>query len=280
MGEPNVGEEPEEQQDQQATDEHRDHTPDHEDRILSITAISAVVNSVITEQRAGRDQHERHESSKRTREWTTISAIAATAIIALLTLVITHCDTERVIREAQESARVQHADTVAAIAAANRANEISQKSFAADKRAFVFMRGLSHGFWDEKFPSTTFTPIWRNSGGTPAQNLMVWDNCQMGNSTKRLPFENRSNESRFLLGPSSEQGITACGVESVKIRDLTEGRHFYIFGGARYVDIFGTWHKSEFCFQASPSVPMKMRHLPPGSLDPEALKDRLSHAHA
>ncbi|MSP00377.1 MAG: hypothetical protein EXR07_04895 [Acetobacteraceae bacterium] len=29
-----------------------------------------------------------------------------------------------------------------------------------------------------------------------------------------------------------------------------------------------------------PSVPMTVRHLPPGSLDPEVLKDRLSHAHA
>ena len=29
-----------------------------------------------------------------------------------------------------------------------------------------------------------------------------------------------------------------------------------------------------------PSVPTRVRHLPPGSLDPEALKDRLSHAHA
>ena len=32
--------------------------------------------------------------------------------------------------------------------------------------------------------------------------------------------------------------------------------------------------------KAEPSVPMMMRHLPPGSLDPEVLKDRLSHAHA
>ncbi len=31
---------------------------------------------------------------------------------------------------------------------------------------------------------------------------------------------------------------------------------------------------------AQPSVPMMMRHLPPGSLDPEVLEDRLSHAHA
>ncbi len=29
-----------------------------------------------------------------------------------------------------------------------------------------------------------------------------------------------------------------------------------------------------------PSVPTRLRHLPPGSLDPEVLKDRLSHAHA
>ena len=29
-----------------------------------------------------------------------------------------------------------------------------------------------------------------------------------------------------------------------------------------------------------PSVPTRVRHLPPGSLDPEALKDRLSDAHA
>ena len=31
---------------------------------------------------------------------------------------------------------------------------------------------------------------------------------------------------------------------------------------------------------ASPSVPMMMRHLPPGSLDPKARKDFLIHAHA
>ncbi len=29
-----------------------------------------------------------------------------------------------------------------------------------------------------------------------------------------------------------------------------------------------------------PSVPMMMRHLPPGSLDPKARKDSLIHAHA
>jgi hypothetical protein len=32
--------------------------------------------------------------------------------------------------------------------------------------------------------------------------------------------------------------------------------------------------------RSAPSVPMMMRHLPPGSLDPEVLKDRLSHAYA
>src|SRR5271166_5449321 len=31
---------------------------------------------------------------------------------------------------------------------------------------------------------------------------------------------------------------------------------------------------------ASPSVPTMMRHLPPGSLDPQARKDPLAHAHA
>ena len=30
----------------------------------------------------------------------------------------------------------------------------------------------------------------------------------------------------------------------------------------------------------TPSVPMMMRHLPPGSLDPKARKDSLIHAHA
>ena len=33
-------------------------------------------------------------------------------------------------------------------------------------------------------------------------------------------------------------------------------------------------------WRTGPSVPMMMRHLPPGSLDPEVLKDRLSHAYA
>ena len=37
------------------------------------------------------------------------------------------------------------------------------------------------------------------------------------------------------------------------------------------------WEASSF---AVPSVPMMMRHLPPGSLDPKARKDFLIHAHA
>ncbi len=32
--------------------------------------------------------------------------------------------------------------------------------------------------------------------------------------------------------------------------------------------------------ETGPSVPTRLRHLPPGRLDPEALKDRLSYAHA
>ena len=45
-----------------------------------------------------------------------------------------------------------------------------------------------------------------------------------------------------------------------------------------------TWGNSNYggnsSAVASPSVPTRLRHLPPGSLDPEVLKDRLSHAHA
>jgi hypothetical protein len=36
----------------------------------------------------------------------------------------------------------------------------------------------------------------------------------------------------------------------------------------------------ELGFLTTPSVPMMMRHLPPGSLDPKARKDFLIHAHA
>ena len=45
----------------------------------------------------------------------------------------------------------------------------------------------------------------------------------------------------------------------------------------------GLLHSSNeglYALLAKPSVPTRVRHLPPGSLDPEALKDRLSDAHA
>jgi hypothetical protein len=37
---------------------------------------------------------------------------------------------------------------------------------------------------------------------------------------------------------------------------------------------------SPYAGSGKPSVPMMMRHLPPGSLDPKARKDSLIHAHA
>ena len=45
-------------------------------------------------------------------------------------------------------------------------------------------------------------------------------------------------------------------------------------------DVFLDTTHTLFNWATRLSVPTRLRHLPPGSLDPEVLKDRLSHAHA
>jgi hypothetical protein len=47
-----------------------------------------------------------------------------------------------------------------------------------------------------------------------------------------------------------------------------------------WVDRRFTERRSRWIALTRPSVPMMMRHLPPGSLDPKARKDLLIHAHA
>jgi hypothetical protein len=98
----------------------------------------------------------------------------ALAIFSLVTLLVTHADTRRLIKEARIASKQQHDDTSAAIGKAQTANEISQKSLSVVQRPFMYvvetpMVGMLLGTnvrW-------TFPISWENSGTTATKNLYI-----------------------------------------------------------------------------------------------------------
>ncbi len=63
----------------------------------------------------------------------------ALAIFSLVTLLVTHADTRRLIKEARIASKQQHDDTIAAVGKAEVANEISQKSLSIVQRPFMYV---------------------------------------------------------------------------------------------------------------------------------------------
>jgi hypothetical protein len=117
MGQPRVGEEPQYKRNKEATVYRERETNRHNAVINSITAVHAVISRIADVQITRRDQTERHEQSRRKRENRTVAALAVTAIVGAVGIGLAHCDTEKAIQEAQNTATQQHADTVAALGA-------------------------------------------------------------------------------------------------------------------------------------------------------------------
>lgn len=155
---------------------------------------------------------------------------------------------------------------VAAEAAVKAAN-IAEKDLTITQRAFVFVKEVSVdisrgprrvGAFGPAAPGPIrawhVSPVWENSGTTPAQKMIM--NFAAKDFDGAMPetfvFEESATPTRGFLGPKA---IMHGRRESFRVElfnALTEGkRHLYVWGWADYNDVFESTprHRTEFCFE-------------------------------
>jgi hypothetical protein len=140
--------------------------------------------------------------------------------------------------------------------ATSRQSELTREALAADKRAFVFAKGLG-SFWelDEQtgFYNWRFRPSWENSGETPTSRMTMCTECELRNTPLPSDFEFRHDPTHTgngLIGPKTSiyGGIApqspAAAISPFDILDIEQGKKFlYLWGWIRYHDVFpGTPH--------------------------------------
>lgn len=139
------------------------------------------------------------------------------------------------------------------------ANRISRENLVAVQRAFVFVRSFEvvRVFDDATAKLTGYhiMPMWENSGTTPTKNVRdhvsYWLDSQTLPNDFDFPDRGDMDKGRFVLGPKHTiGGGRPIFLTLAQMKDIQAGKlHFYIWGWARYHDVFsGTEeHITEFC---------------------------------
>lgn len=270
-----LGEEPEYKKKQKESKEHQERTKQYEAYIQSIAAVTAVIDRVANEQEATRNQQNRHEESKHKLDKTTICAISITAVVAMATLLVAHCDTNRVIEEAHTSSETQHTDTVAALAKTDKAIQESHQlaeaaaiqATAAQKSAdlsenvergriniydVVFKGDNASGPVTAEFRmknigrttailiaarlKVTGRPYWMNQQGMPPPGPLA-------NFGRPKIYGNKSVDREAVM-----EGDPVLGKVDIMPPFPIKGVWWFFHGEVIYQDIFGNEWKKFFCF--------------------------------
>lgn len=140
--------------------------------------------------------------------------------------------------------------------------EISKAALIQLNRAFIFPKTfnvLSHRDEDIKDAEKywySIVPIWENSGNTPTRDMTIYVNSYF--QSKPMPSDFRfppfiSNEKiPIFAGPKASFGgsfVIKTGDELAEVKAGT--KYFYIWGEARYRDIFANTpeHVTRFAYQ-------------------------------
>jgi len=88
----------------------------------------------------------------------------------------------------------------AAIGEAKRSADLTEKTLVTTQRAFVYLESISG---DVVGDNIKVTPIWQNSGTTPAKNLKIKIDWVASPSDLQTdyPYAYRSSATRLFLGP-------------------------------------------------------------------------------
>jgi hypothetical protein len=150
--------------------------------------------------------------------------------------------------------------------ATSRQAELTREAFVADKRAFVFARGVT-AFYEANSATSHFdwraAPVWENSGDTPTRGLQIYTGSFFSNERMPENFDLRYVDPKFpagtgMLGPKTTSPggqaprLGSPGLTPQDIMEIQNGRKFfYLYGWARYRDTLpGTpEHITRFCWQ-------------------------------
>jgi hypothetical protein len=141
--------------------------------------------------------------------------------------------------------------TIGLIYVGIRQAKLTKEALIADKRAFVFAKGVS-GFWERDSSNGQFNwrfrPLWENSGETPTKNMTMHTTCVLRDTQLQLEFNfshATTDIGTALLAPKTSNfggiGPQAPGpaISPQDILDVQNGRKFlYLWGWARYNDVF------------------------------------------
>ena len=153
----------------------------------------------------------------------------------------------------------------AAIATENSV-EVAKIALRDTERAFVYLKTVevlvkrgpstigAYGAIEGPILGCIFTPIWANSGRTPARRMLTCSHIEKFGA--KLPddisFDERRIPRRIVLGPRTETYTTGSSISEDEYHELLRGeKKMFILGWADYDDIFpGTArHRTEFCLQ-------------------------------
>jgi hypothetical protein len=139
--------------------------------------------------------------------------------------------------------------------------KLTKETLIADKRAFVFAAGIKPE-WQLKngYLHWTIRPVWQNTGDTPTRNLRICSDSELRDDVAPADycFETKLSAGTGMLGPKAFNFGGAVPLapkpilspeDLVGIRDGK--KHFYMFGWAKYFDVFPNTfeHETRFSWQ-------------------------------
>jgi hypothetical protein len=149
----------------------------------------------------------------------------------------------------------------------------SEKSLRLTQRAFVYLDGIKfeitllddnesnrkvelesgkdRSLWVTRFAAQ---PRWRNSGNSPARNMVLETNFTIFPGTLPQDFEYpyKGPSSQMFIGPKAVvdgEVLEIGGANSVINNGIEPGPQLYIWGRAGYDDIFGHRHFVKWCYR-------------------------------
>jgi hypothetical protein len=133
-------------------------------------------------------------------------------------------------------------------------------AMVSTERAFVFCERI-HSHWiaekdTEQIIAWVFTPIWKNSGSTPAKaaisSINTWVGVHAGELPSDFDFPDYEKPGRTMIGPGAEMHGISLRIPVETAQKMRAGEaHAYIWGWFDYNDIFRKTprHRAEFCME-------------------------------
>ena len=134
-----------------------------------------------------------------------------------------------------------------------------RESYTRVQRAFVFPAEYVLRMGQAK-QSISINAVWKNGGDTPTRNLRISITEERRNAPLPADFDFPSDDQKaygghplpiLVLGPrASISGIRSAQIPLSTVPDINSGKEsLYVWGYARYQDVFGASHLTRYCTQ-------------------------------